>query len=119
VLYLFFIHQACGGITQRQEAVILRTHAVAVAWERIDKQLQLVVSPLGNMDSHAPECILQMIGRLLQIGIIVAAHYKVVMRIYQLLSLPGHDFLHLLDVLYGHLVARIGNTGVAVFLLFQ
>ena len=71
------------------------------------------------MDAHTSERVFQMIGGLLQVGTTVAAHHQVVVRIDQLLSLPGHDFLYLLDVLHGHLVARIGNTGVAVFLLFQ
>nr|DAK10107.1 MAG TPA: hypothetical protein [Caudoviricetes sp.] len=71
------------------------------------------------MDAHTSERVFQMIGGLLQVGITVAAHHQVVVRIDQLFPLPGHDFLYLLDVLHGHLVARIGNTCVAVFLLFQ
>ena len=118
MLYFFLVHQAGGGIAQRQEAVILRTHAVTVSRKRIDEQFQLVVSPLGDMDAHTSERVFQMIGGLLQVGITVAAHHQVVVRIDQLFPLPGHDFLYLLDVLHGHLVARIGNTGVAVFLLF-
>ena len=81
VLYFFLVHQTGGGIAQRQEAVILRTHAVTVSRKRIDEQFQLVVSPLGDMDAHTSERVFQMIGGLLQVGITVAAHHQVVVRI--------------------------------------
>ena len=38
-----FVHQATGCITQGQESVIIGIHAIAITWEGIDKQLQLVV----------------------------------------------------------------------------
>ena len=42
VLYFFLVHQTGGGIAQRQEAVILRTHAVTVSRKRIDEQFPKV-----------------------------------------------------------------------------
>src|SRR5699024_7125551 len=46
------VHQTSGRIAQSKKTVILRIHAVTVAGEGIDEQLQLVVSPFGYMDAH-------------------------------------------------------------------
>ena len=41
------VHQAGGGIAESEESVVVSIHAIAVAGEGVDKELQLVVgSPL-------------------------------------------------------------------------
>lgn len=42
VLYMFLIHQTSSSIAQREETVVVGIHAIAVAGEGVDKQLQLV-----------------------------------------------------------------------------
>ena len=115
----FLIHHADGCIGDGQEAVIVLVHPVAVAGERVDKQFQLIVGTLGDMDAEFAEGVLQMVGRFGHINRLVAYNNQVVMRIDELLRLAGDDFLHCLDVLHGNLVARVGHRGVAVFLLLQ
>ena len=71
------------------------------------------------MDAHTPESILQMVRAFLQIRVRRYGDNQVEMGVYEQLALPCNDFLHPLDVLDGHLVARIGNTGVPVLLFVQ
>ena len=119
VLYVLLIHQAHRRVTQRQEAVIVLVHAVAVARKRVHEQFQLVVRPFGNVDTHTSESILQVVRAFLQVRIGRYGDDQVEMGVHELLAFPCDDLLHPLDVLHGHLVARIGNTGVPVLLFVQ
>ena len=42
VLYMLLIHHASGCVAQREETVVVGVHAIAVAGEGVDKQLQLL-----------------------------------------------------------------------------
>ena len=119
VLDAFLVHQAGGCIAESEEAVVVHAHAVAVARKGVDEQFQLVVCPFADMDAEPPEAVLQVVGRLLQVDPLVAAHHEVIMHIDQLLAFPRYGVLHPLDVLHGHQVRWIGDAGMAVLLLFQ
>ena len=119
MLYVLLIHQTHRRVTQRQEAVIVLVHAVAVTRKRVYEQFQLVVRPFGNMDTHTSESILQVVRAFLQVRIGRYGDDQVEMGVHELLAFPRDDLLHPLDVLHGHLVARIGNTGVPVLLFVQ
>ena len=116
---MLLIHKAGGGVRQGEKTVVLGIHVVAVAGKRVHEQLKLVVGTLGDMDAHAPEHVFKMVHGLLHICITWTAYNEVEVCIYKLLALACHHFLHLLDVLHGNLVARIGDGGVTVFLLFK
>ncbi|GFH99286.1 hypothetical protein IMSAGC004_01689 [Bacteroidaceae bacterium] len=119
VLYAFLVHQAHGGVTQRQKTVILFVHAIAVARERTDEQLQLVVGVLADMDAHAPKSVFQMVRAFLQVGVGRYGDNQVEVGVHELTTLTGDDLLHPLDVLDGHLVARVRDARVPVFLFIQ
>ena len=119
MLYVLLIHQAHRRVTQRQEAVIVLVHAVAVTRKRVYEQFQLVVRPFANMDTHTSESILQMVRAFLQVRTSRYGDNQVEMSVHELLAFPRDDLLYPLDVLHGHLVARIGNTGVPVLLFVQ
>ena len=116
---MLLVHQAHGGIAQGQEAVILLVQGVAVARERGDKQLQLVVGVLADMDTHAPESVLQIVGAFLYVRVGRHSDNKVEMAVHEHLALPCNNLLHTLDVFHGHLVAGIGDARVAVLLLVE
>ena len=63
------VHQTGGGIAEGEESVVVGIHAIAVAGERVDEQLQLIVSSLGDMDAHTSETVLQMVGAFLKVCI--------------------------------------------------
>src|SRR5574344_2491582 len=46
----FLVHQAGGSIAEGKETVVVGIHAIAVAGEGVDEQLQLVVGPLADID---------------------------------------------------------------------
>src|SRR5574344_563804 len=119
VLYMFLIHQAGSCIAQREETVVVGIHAIAVAREGVDKQLQLVIGTFADMNAQTTEGVLHMVGAFLNVCINRNTHNKVEMGIDQLLVLSGNDFLHFFDVLHGNEVAGIGHTGVAVLLLVE
>ena len=119
MLYVFLIHETGGSVTQCEESVVVRIHAVAVTGEGVDEQLQLVVGTLADMDAQTTEGVFQMVGAFLDVGINGNTHNKVEMGIDQLLVLPGNDFLHFLDVLHSNEVAGVGHTGMAVLLLVE
>ena len=119
MLHALLVHQAHGRVRQRQEAVVFLVQPVAVARERVHEQFQLVVCPLADVDAHASEGVFQVIGTLLQIRTGRYTHYHVEVHVHQLFALAGYHVLHPLDVLDGHLVARIRNAGVPVLLLVE
>ena len=119
MLNFLFIHQARGCIAQCEESVVFITHSITVAGERVDEQLQLIVSSLGDMDAHTSETVLQMVGAFLKVCIRWYAYNEVVVSIDQLLVLFGHHFLHTFDVFHSHLIAGVGHTGMTVFLLVK
>ena len=47
------VHQTGGGIAEGEESVVVGIHAIAVAGEGVDEQLQLVVGSLADMDAHS------------------------------------------------------------------
>ena len=67
MLNVLLVHKTRGCIAQCQEAVIVRIHSIAVTWERVDEQLQLVVGSLADMDAHTTEGVLQMVRTLLNV----------------------------------------------------
>ena len=99
VLNMLLVHQTSGCIAQRQETVIVGVHAVAVAWERVHEQLQLVVGSLADVHAHAAKGVLQMVGAFLNILVDGQRHHDVEVGIDKLLVLSGNHILHLLDVL--------------------
>ena len=119
MLYVLLIHETGSSVTQREEAVVVGIHAVAVAGEGVDEQLQLVVGTLADMDAQTTEGVFQMVGAFLDVGINRNTHDKVEMGIDQLLVLSGNDFLHFLDVLHSNEVAGVGHTGMTVLLLVE
>ena len=119
VLDVLLVHETGGSIAEGEETVVVGTHAVAVAGEGVDEQLQLVVGPLADVDAQTAKGVLDVVGAFLNVGIHRGADDEVVVGIDQLLVLAGDDVLHLLDVLHGNLVAGIGHGGMAVFLLVE
>ena len=113
------VHQTGGGIAEGEESVVVGIHAIAVAGERVDEQLQLVVGPLADVDAHAREGVFEMVGAFLYVGVAAHCHHEVVVGIDELLALTGYHLLHTLDVLYSHQVAGVGHGGMAVFLLVE
>ena len=113
---LFLVHQAGGGIAQGQESVVVGIHPIAVAGERVDKQFQLVVGSLRNMDAHPAKGIFQMVGTLLYIRVWLHRHYQIIVGIYQQLVFPRYHLLHSLDVLHGYQIVWVGHTGMAILL---
>ena len=102
-----FVHQATGCITQGQESVIIGIHAIAITWEGVDEQFQLVVRPLTDLNTDSSEGILQMVGAFLHICSCIDGYNEVEMAINQLLVVSCYHFLHLLDVFYSNQVAWI------------
>ena len=119
VLDTLLVHQADRRIAERKESVILLVHAVAVARKRVHEQLQLVVGSLADVNAQTGKTVLQMIRAFLQVAVRRHRNHQIEMRVHQLLALPGNDLLHPLDVLHGHLVARIRNARVPVLLLVE
>ena len=119
MLYVLLIHETGSSVTQCEESVVVGIHAVAVAGEGVDEQLQLVVGTLADMDAQTTEGVFQMVGAFLYVGINRNTHDKVEMGIDQLLVLPGNDFLHFLDVLHSNEVAGVGHTGMTILLLVE
>ena len=119
LLETFLVHQTGCRITQSEEAVVLVTHCIAVAGERVGKELQLVESLLGDMDADTAEDILYVIGGLLWINIFLTSDNEVVMGIDELLVLTGNHVLNLLDVLDGNEIAGTRHTGMTVLLGLQ
>ena len=115
----FLVHQAHGRIGECQEPVVFLAQAVAVARKRTHEQLQLVVCTLADVDAHASESVLQMVGAFLQVRSGRHAHHQVEMRVHQLPTLPGNHLLYTLDVIHSHLVAGIRYARVAVLLLVE
>ena len=113
------VHQAGGSIAKGEESVVVGIHAIAVAGEGVDEQLQLVVGPLADMDAHAREGVFKMVGAFLYVGVAAHCHHEVVVGIDELLALTGYHLLHTLDVLHSHQVAGVGHGGMAVFLLVE
>ena len=113
---LFLVHQAGGGIAQGQESVVVGIHAIAVAGERVDEQLQLVVGPLADVDAHAREGVFEMVGAFLYVGVAAHCHHEVVVGIDELLAFPRYHLLHSLDVLHGYQIVWVGHTGMAILL---
>ena len=111
------IHHAASGITQCQKTVILCIQAITVAWKRVDKEFQLVIGTLADMNTNTTKGILQMVGTLLEVSISSCRNYEVEMAIDQLFVLPSYQFLHLLDVLHRNLIAWIGQGGMTVLFL--
>ena len=60
-----------------------------------------------------------MVGAFVDVGVRRHDYHEVVVRVDQLLAFPCHHLLHALDVLDGHLVARVGHARVAVLLLVK
>ena len=116
---LFLVHQAGGGIAQGQESVVVGIHPIAVAGERVDKQFQLVVGSLRDMDAHPAKGILQMVGTLLYIRVWLHRHYHIIVGIYQLLVFSRYHLLHSLDVLHGNQIAWVRHAGMAVLLFVE
>ena len=116
---LFLVHQAGGGIAQGQESVVVGIHPIAVAGERVDKQFQLVVGSLRNMDAHPAKGILHMVGTLLYIRVWLHRHYQIIVGIYQLLVFPRYHLLHSLDVLHGYQIAWVWHTAMTVLLFVE
>ena len=113
------VHQAGGSIAEGEESVVVSIHAIAVAGEGVDEQLQLVVGSLADMDAHAREGVFEMVGAFLYVGVAAHCHHEVVVGIDELLALPRYHLLHSLDVLHSHQVAGVGHGGMAVFLLVE
>ena len=119
MLDAFLVHQAHGGVTQCQEAVVFLAHAVAVARERTDEQFQLVVGVLADMDAHTPEGVFQMISTLLQVSVSRYSDNQVEVGVHELPALAGDDLLHPFDVLDGHLITRVRDARMSVLLFVQ
>ena len=117
--HTLLVHQAHRRIGKGQKTVVFLIERIAVARKRTDEQFQLVVRPLADMDAHAPESVFQVVRTLLQVCTGRHGHHHVEVCIYQLLALTGDDFLYALDVLDSHLVVRVRNTRVAVFLFVK
>src|SRR5574344_1038037 len=94
------VHQAGGSIAKGEESVVVGIHAIAVAGEGVDEQLQLVVGPLADMDAHAREGVFKMVGAFLYVGVAAHCHHEVVVGIDELLALTGYHLLH--SLLVGH-----------------
>ena len=116
---LFLVHQASCCVTEGEETVIILVERITVSGEGADKQFQLVIRPLANLYTDTSECVLQMIGAFLQVGIRINRYHKIEVTIDQLLVLPCDKFFDFLDVFHGNQVARIGQRGVAVLFLCQ
>ena len=116
---MLLIHETGGCIAQRQESVIVGVHAVAVAGERVHKQLQLIVGSLADMDAHTTKGVLQMVGTLLNVLVDGQRHHDIEVGIDQLLILSGYHILYLLDVLDSNEIAGVGHTGMAVLLFVE
>ncbi|EEX47009.1 hypothetical protein BACFIN_05238 [Bacteroides finegoldii DSM 17565] len=71
------------------------------------------------MDAHAPERVFQMVRAFLQVGTGGHGDDQVEVGVHELAAFAGNDFLHPFDVLDGHLVARVGDARVPVFLFVQ
>ena len=69
VLDMFLIHQAHGCVAQGQETVVVLVQGIAVAGKRGDEQFQLVIGVLADVDAHATEGILQIIGAFLYVRV--------------------------------------------------
>ena len=67
MLLALLVHQAESGIAERQETVIVCIQTAAVAGESRDKQLQLVIGSLADMDAYTTESILNMVGAFLNV----------------------------------------------------
>ena len=119
VLNMFLIHQAHGCVAQGQETVVVLVQGIAVAGKRGDEQFQLVIGVLADVDAHATEGILQIIGAFLYVCVGRYPYNKIEMAVHEHLALPGNYLLHTLDVLHGHLVAGIGDTCVTVLLFVK
>ena len=119
MLDALLVHQAGGGIPKCQEAVIVRIHAVAISGERVDEKFQLVIGSLTDMDTYTPEAVLQMVRRLLQVHLLVAAYHQVIMGVNQLFAFSGHRLLHTLDVFHSHLIGGVRDARMAVLLFVQ
>ena len=119
MLDALLVHQAHGGVAKCQEAVVLLAHAVTVARKRADEQLQLVVCVLADMDAHTPEGVFQMVRAFLQVGVSRYGDNQVEVGVHELPALAGDDLLYPLDVLDGHLVARVRDACVPVLLFVQ
>ena len=119
VLDVLLVHETGSGIAEGEESVVVGTHAIAVAGEGVDEQLQLVVGPLADVDAQTTKGVFDVVGAFLHVGIHRCADNQVEMGIDQLLVLAGDDVLHLPDVLHGNLVAGVGHGGMAVFLLVE
>ncbi len=113
------VHQADGGLTEREETVVLRAERKAVTGEAGDEKLQLVVRPAADTDILFGEDILQMVGDLVHVLVGTDADKHVEMGIDKLTVLTGHDLLRLLDVLGGNHIGGVGHGTVLVLLLLQ
>ena len=115
----FLVHQARRHVAHREEAVIVGTHSVAVARERVHIEFELVVGSLGDMYAEARKAVFEVVGALLHIGVSRHHNGDVAVHIHELAVLTRHHILYPLDVLRGNAVARRRHRGVAVLLLFE
>jgi hypothetical protein len=76
MLDMLLIHQTGGSITQREETVVVRVHAITVAGEGVDEQLQLVIGTFADMNAQTTKGVLQMVGTFLYVGILGNTHNK-------------------------------------------
>ena len=119
LLLTLLIHHAEGCITECQETVIIRIELAAVAGEAGNKEFELVVGTLGNLDIHLTEEVLQIVRDPGHAGILGNGNDKVEVGIDQLFVLTGNDVLNILDILYGKLIAGRGNRAMTVLFLVE
>jgi hypothetical protein len=119
LLLTLLIHHAEGCIAERQETVIIRIELATVAGEAGNKEFELVVGSLGNLDVHLTEEVLQIVRDSGHAGILGNGNDKVEVGIDQLFVLAGYDVLNILDILYGKLVAGRGDRAMTVLFLVE
>ena len=119
MLHPFLVHQAYRSVGEGQKTVIFLVQAVTVARKRTDEQFQLVVCTLTDVYAHAPKSVFQVIRAFLKVGVRRHAHHHVEVRVHEQFAFTGYYVLYLFDVLYGHLVTRIGDACMPVLLFIE